>query len=251
MSPPPASAGAREHLGDRVEGAIEARADAERQITEGEARHPTRRAVVRAGVRLAIAGVSLYLVAPAVIDTAGSWRRLGALAPGWGVVMVVAQAVSVISLWWLQRIAMHRAAWVAVATSQLAGNGIAKVAPGGGAIGAALQYKLLVQAGMDRGRTVSGLTASNLLTLAVMLALPVLALPALLRGAVDRSLMEAALGGFGIFAVLAVIGAVALTTDEPLRRGGGGGQRGPHAPRPPAPPPCGPPPPPAFRAGPS
>src|SRR4051794_20909590 len=180
-------AAAREHLGDRLEGALEARADIPRQIAEGEARQPTRSRVLRAGFWLALTGVSLYLVAPAVIETAGSWRQLSGLAPGWALAALGLQALSITCLWWLQRVAMHDAPWYAVATSQLAGNGMSKVAPGGGAVGAALQYKLLVQAGVDRGRAVAGLTASNMLTLAVVLALPVLALPALIRGAVDRS----------------------------------------------------------------
>ena len=208
---------AREHIGDRLEGAIEARADAERQIAEGEARRPPRRRLLRCAFWLAITGVSLYLVAPAVIDTASSWRQLTELAPGWAAVAVAVQGAAVVCLWWLQRIAMHQAAWYAVSTSQLAGNGMAKVAPGGGAVGAALQYKLLVQAGVDGGRAVAGLTASNLLTLAIVLALPVVALPALIRGTVDRSLAELALGGFAIFVVLAAAGAVAFSTDGSLR----------------------------------
>ena len=80
-------------------------------------------------------------------------------------------------------------------TSQLAGNALAKVAPGGGAIGAALQYRMLVQAGLPAGATVAALTAVNLLVFAVVLALPVLAIPALLRGAVDRTLLETAIAG--------------------------------------------------------
>ena len=71
-------------------------------------------------------------------------------------------------------------------TSQLAGNALAKVAPGGGALGSALQYRMLVQAGLPPAATVSALTAVNLLVFAVVLALPVLAIPALLRGSVDR-----------------------------------------------------------------
>ena len=59
--------------------------------------------------------------------------------------------------------------------SQLAGNALGKIAPAGGAIGAALQYRMLVEAGLERGRTVAGITAVNLLTFAVVLALPVLA----------------------------------------------------------------------------
>ena len=86
--------------------------------------------------------------------------------------------------------------------SQLAGNALSKIAPAGGAIGAALQYRMLVDAGLERGRTVAGITAVNLLTFAVVLALPVLALPAFLRGSVDRNLIEATLIGVVVFALL-------------------------------------------------
>jgi uncharacterized membrane protein YbhN (UPF0104 family) len=76
---------------------------------------------------------------------------------------------------------------------------------------------MLVQAGVDRPRAVAGLTAANLLTLAIVLALPVLALPSFIRGTVDRSLVEAAIGGFGVFVVLLVVGAATLLFDRPLR----------------------------------
>jgi uncharacterized protein (TIRG00374 family) len=112
---------------------------------------------------------------------------------------------------------MDGPAWYAVATSQLAGNGMSKVAPGGGAVGAALQYRMLVQAGLRRTQAVAGLTAANLLTMAVVLALPVLAVPALVRGAVDRSLVEAAVGGLGLFALLFAAGVLMLAFDRPLQ----------------------------------
>ena len=41
--------------------------------------------------------------------------------------------------------------WRPVITSQLAGNALAKIAPGGGAMGAALQYKMLVRSGLPPG----------------------------------------------------------------------------------------------------
>jgi len=104
----------------------------------------------------------------------------------------------------------------AVATSQLAGNALSKVAPGGGAIGAALQYRMLVAAGFPSRPVVSGLTATSLLTFAVVLALPVLAIPALIRGAVDRTLLEAAIAGLVIFVVLAAVSALMLARDGPL-----------------------------------
>jgi uncharacterized protein (TIRG00374 family) len=128
----------------------------------------------------------------------------------------VLQGGSVLCLWILQHIAMAGSRRYAVATSQLAGNAMAKVAPGGGAVGAALQYRMLVQSGLPRTRAVAGLTASNLLTLAVVLALPVLAIPSFVRGIVDRSLLETSLAGLGVFVVLFGLGAWMLASDRPL-----------------------------------
>lgn len=204
------------HLGDRIEGALEQRADAEAQIAAGQRRAPGRRRVLRSAFWLTITAVSLYLAAPALVQTAGSWDDLATLAPAWALVAVGLQAVSVVCLWWLQHVTIRGSAWPAVATSQLAGNAMAKVAPGGGAVGAALQYRLLVTAGVRRSSAISGLTASNLLTLGVVLALPLLALPALVRGIVDRSLAEAAISGLAIFVVLLALGALALAFDGPL-----------------------------------
>ena len=100
--------------------------------------------------------------------------------------------------------------------SQLAGNALAKIAPGGGALGAALQYRMLVQAGIERGRAVAGLTAANLLTFAVVLALPVLVAPAVIRGGVQRSLVEGTLIGLVAFGVLLASGVAVLALDGPL-----------------------------------
>ena len=105
-------------------------------------------------------------------------------------------------LWAVQRIALGGGRWPDLIESQLAGNALAKIAPAGGAVGAALQYRMLVEAGHERGRAVAGITAINLLTFAVVLALPVLAVPAFFRGSVDRELLEATLVGVAVFALL-------------------------------------------------
>jgi uncharacterized protein (TIRG00374 family) len=203
-------------LGDRVEEALERRADVAGEIERGEAEQPSRRAILRTLVWLGITAVSLYLVAPALLNTLSSWRDLEKIAPIWLLAMAGLQAGAVVSLWAVQRIALHTRDWYAVATSQLAGNGIAKVAPGGGAVGAALQYRMLVQSGVVGARAVAGLTASNLLMLGVVLALPVLAIPAIARGGVDRSLVEATVIGLAVFVALFVIGALLLALDGPL-----------------------------------
>ena len=207
----------RERIGDRIEHRIEEHADAEREIERGEATTPTRQKIIRTAIWLTITGVSLYLVAPAVFDVFGSADEVGRIAPGWLVIMVVLQALSLLCLWALQRLAIHSRRWTPVVTSQLAGNALAKVAPGGGAIGAALQYKMLTQAGNERARSVSGLTAVNLLTFAVVCGLPVLAIPAIVRGYVRSDLAEGALVGLAVFVVLFALAAFALARDGPLR----------------------------------
>ena len=101
-------------------------------------------------------------------------------------------------------------------TSQLAGNALAKIAPGGGAMGSALQYKILVRSGAHPAATVTALTAINVLVFAMVLAMPVLAIPALLRGGVNDTLSHTAFAGLGVFAAASALGAVLLTTDGPL-----------------------------------
>jgi uncharacterized protein (TIRG00374 family) len=205
-------------IGDRLEQAIDERAHADRAIARGavEARGKAPGQLRRTAFWVTITGVSLYLVAPSVLEVLGSWQDVEKLAPGWLVAMVVAEALAMGSLWILQRLAIRTERWAAVVNSQLAGNALAKVAPGGGAVGAALQYRMLVDAGVRGPSVVSGLTAANLLTFAVVLAMPVLAVPALLRGGVDRGLLEAAVIGIALFAVLAVAATLLMAFDGPL-----------------------------------
>ena len=117
----------------------------------------------------------------------------------------------------MQRIALADPPWTPVAESQLAGNALSKIAPAGGAVGGALQYRMLVERGVDRARAATGVTAVNLLTFAVVLALPVLAIPTFLRGAVDRNLVEATLIGVVVFVLLLVVAIALLAFDKPLR----------------------------------
>ncbi|MGH2839130.1 MAG: lysylphosphatidylglycerol synthase transmembrane domain-containing protein [Thermoleophilaceae bacterium] len=208
----------RARIGDRLENAIEERAHVEEAIARGDAaaRESPPGRLRRTVFWVALTGISLYLVAPSIVEVLGSWKDVEKLAPGWLVVMLVAQTAAMASLWALQRLAIHTKPWSPVITSQLAGNALAKVAPGGGAIGAALQYRMLVDAGLQRPPVVSGLTAANLLTFAVVMAMPVLAIPALLRGGVDRGLLEAAVIGLALFVALAIAATLLVAFDGPL-----------------------------------
>ena len=155
-------------------------------------------------------------MAPSLLDVLGSWQNIERISWIWFPVMLALQTGGLACLWALQRMALRRARWSDVIESQLAGNALSKIAPAGGAVGAALQYRMLVEAGLERGRTVAGITAINLLTFAVVLALPVLALPSFLRGSVDRNLVEATLIGVAVFALLSAVGLALLAFNRPL-----------------------------------
>ena len=126
-----------------------------------------------------------------------SWDDLDEVEAAVVRAMIALQALSLACLWYVQRLALHTAKWIPVIHSQLAGNALSKIAPAGGAVGGALQYRMLVEDGAPRGRVATAITAVNLLTFAVVLVLPILALPAFLTGTVDRGLVTATLIGLG------------------------------------------------------
>jgi hypothetical protein len=130
--------------------------------------------------------------------------------------MLILQIGTNACLWELQRLALRTRRWRPVIAAQLASNALSNVAPGGGPVGAALQYRMLIAAGFPGPPTAAALTAVNVLVFAVVLGLPVLALPGLFRGEVNRSLLEAGIGAIVAFAVTAGVGALFLTTDGPL-----------------------------------
>jgi uncharacterized protein (TIRG00374 family) len=177
-------------------------------------------------VLLTLTGVSLYLVAPSLIELFSEAPRLAKLEPGWLVTMVGLEAASLGTVWMLQKICLDGPAWGAVIRSQLAGNALGKVAPGGGAAGATLQYRMLVESGVPGNAAAAGLTAAGLLTAATLLALPVLTVPGFFAGLpVDRGLVRAALLGTGVFVALAAVGGIVLASDRVLEMVGRVGQR--------------------------
>jgi uncharacterized protein (TIRG00374 family) len=205
----------REPVGDRIERAIEQRTD-EEELERAAAEEPRGPSLRRKVIWLAITGASLYLVAPSLVDVLGEADQVIKLQPAWLLAMAALQVASVVCLWELQRLALHCSKWRPVIASQLAANALSKVAPGGGAVGSALQHRMLVESGVPRGRSVAGLTASNLLVFAMVMALPVLALPAIVRGGVNRSLVEATLIGLTVFTVLLALATWFLARDAPL-----------------------------------
>ena len=181
--------------------------------------------VTRAAVVL-VAGITIYLVFPAITEVLASWPRLSTLDPRWFAVAIGAEIAHFICTFALQRLALRTRAWLPVVTSLLSGNAITLIMPGGAAVGAAVQFRMLATSGLDTSSTVGGLASFSLLGVGGLLALPVFALPIVLLGApVNRGLVNAALLGAAGFVLFAALGAVLLAYDAPLRWTGRVAQR--------------------------
>jgi uncharacterized protein (TIRG00374 family) len=173
--------------------------------------------LIKRAVALVVTAFCLYLVAPSLVEIFSSWPDIAGLEPLWLVAMAALEASSLATIWILQRICLRRPAFRSVVLSQLAGNAVSKVAPGGGAAGGAFQYRMLTDSGLPPGVVAAGLTAANLLAFATLLALPALTVPAVAIGLpVERGLVQAALLGAGLFVAVAAIGGVLLASDRAL-----------------------------------
>jgi uncharacterized protein (TIRG00374 family) len=197
------------------EAALAARADA------GKSPPLPWKALVKRAAVVAVGGISLYLVLPAITEVLASWPRLSTLHPWWVTAAIAAEVAHFSCTSALQRMALRTRQWFPVITSLLAGNAITRIVPGGAAAGAAVQFRMLAASGQDMTATAGGLAAVSLLGVAGLLALPAVALPVILAGAyTSRGLVNAALLGAVAFVAFAAFGAVLLTRDAPLRWAG-------------------------------
>ncbi len=193
-----------------------AEVEAETQTTV-DARSFERKILMRV-VLLCITAVSLYLLAPSLLQVFSSWTQLKSLNPFWIVPAVLFEAASFASLWALQRVALRTRSWFAVGTSQLSANAAGSVIPGGGAAAAAVQFGILVQSGVPGANVASGLAATWAATTAALFAIPVVgAVAAIFGTAAPRGLRDVAYLGGGAFVLLAIAAAVAFAWNEPLR----------------------------------
>jgi uncharacterized protein (TIRG00374 family) len=164
---------------------------------------------------LALTGLVLYGVGPAVVDVLGGWRDLDRLTPGWWIAVILTQVAGWGCLWALQRLALHRPDWFSVVTSQLASGALGRVVPGGAAAAAALQYRMLGQAGLQRATVATGLTAGSLLLLGALAGLPLLAVPAFVAGRkIPDGLLEAGGLALVLFVFLFALGALLMLSDR-------------------------------------
>jgi hypothetical protein len=186
---------------------------------EQEKSHPLAwKTVVKRAAMAVVAGIAIYLVFPAITEVLASWPRLSTLHPWWLFAAIGAEILHFACTFAVQRLALRTRAWFPVVTSQLAGNAVTLIMPGGAAVGAAVQFRMLAASGMATSETVGGLAAYSLLGVGGLLALPVFALPVILLGApINRGLEHAAFLGAAGFVAFAAFGAVILAYDAPFR----------------------------------
>jgi uncharacterized protein (TIRG00374 family) len=173
--------------------------------------------LLKRGLLLAITGVSLYLLAPALLEVFGAFDELDDISPLWFVAMIGLQVGSSACMWAIQKIAVRAEHWGPVITSQLASNSFGRVVPGGVAAAGAMQYAMLARGGVPAAAAASGMTASSLLVFGTLLALPLLAVPAIVTGvAVDPRLARAAEAGAVVFVAMIALGVACVIWDRPL-----------------------------------
>ena len=173
--------------------------------------------LARHGLLLVVTGVSLYLLAPALLEVFGAFDQLDDINPLWFVGMVALQVGSYACMWAVQRLAIRAQRWGPVITSQLASNAFGRVVPGGVAAAGAMQYAMLVRAGVPGAAAASGMTASSVIVFGTLLALPVLAVPAVVTGAtIDPGLLHAAVAGAVVFVAILAVGVACVVWDRPL-----------------------------------
>jgi uncharacterized protein (TIRG00374 family) len=129
-------------------------------------------------------------------------------------VLFVLQVACFGGTWILVRFALRTKRWFPIITSQLAGNAVSRVLPGGVAAGPALQAAMLARSGYPGVLTATAMSSTGLLLTGTLLLLPLLAVPALLFG---LSLPRALQFGLALSLILAVliaaIGLLLLRTD--------------------------------------
>ena len=188
-----------------------------RIATEAKSRpttHPVRRVIA-----VVVAGLSMYVLLPGLVHVLSSWPHLLQLEPWWLLVGFIAEASSFLCQMALLRLVLRTKNWFAVVTAFLAGNSVTNTLPGGDAVGASVQYRMLAGSGIDTVQAAGGLAVSSIIGVGALFALPIFALPVIVGGeAVSKGLVHAGeLGAIG-FALIVGLGVLVLKSDKALLR---------------------------------
>jgi uncharacterized membrane protein YbhN (UPF0104 family) len=172
-------------------------------------------------VMLLVAAIAFYFLLPQLLDV---WEQIPKLTAikWWFVVILPLEAGSFACQWKLTRTALPQVSWFVAGTAQLASNAIAKVVPGGAAVGGATGYRMLSVSGVNRATAGAALAATAIVSNGVLFALPMVAvLGSILTAPVPGDLAVIAWGGALLFLVLFAIVFTLVRFDRPLWAVGG------------------------------
>ncbi len=175
------------------------------------------RKILQRGVVLAIGVILLYLMQQQIQEFILSADRLRDVTAGWILVMVGAEALSFVCMWALIRVVLPDVSWFVAGTSQLVSNSVSRVVPGGAAVGGAALYRMLSVSGVGSSQAASAMAATGILSNALLFAIPTVAgLMALAGAPIPERMLPAAIAGGVLFAILMLVGVVAMAFTRPL-----------------------------------
>ncbi|MFT7474802.1 MAG: hypothetical protein ACI81L_001734 [Verrucomicrobiales bacterium] len=178
---------------------------------------------VKRALLLALAILVLSFLAPQifdkVLDVLSQAERLREIRLVWFLLMLGAEILSFLCLWWLIRILLPKVSWFVAATSQLTANSVSRVVPGGGgaAAGGATLYRMLAVSGTKPTEAGGALAAMSVLSTAALAAIPVIGVAIALFGApIPEGLSPIAIASAVLCVLLLSVGAISLRTTAPL-----------------------------------
>lgn len=169
-------------------------------------------------VFLGITAFALYGLAPKLLDMWDDVPQLREISLLWFGAMIIAETASYACSWKLTRIALPTVSWFVAATAQLSSNAVAKIVPGGAAIGAGVNFRMLSVSGVERGSAGAALAANSIISNGVLLCLPLVALGLSIIGApIPRGMTHVAWGGALLFVLLFGVAFSLVRFDRPIR----------------------------------
>lgn len=173
----------------------------------------------RRALLLIVSVVALALLWPQLSSVYREVGTIGDVAPGWLVAIAFTVTVQMVSNWELHRILLRTSRWFDVATPQLTGNAASHLFPGGNAIGAGIQVRMLTTAGFEVTRVATSLGAFSILgTVSGFVVLPFVVLLASAAGSrIDARLIVAMWIGAAVLLVVLIAIVAAVRRDGPWR----------------------------------
>lgn len=167
---------------------------------------------------LVVMAIAFYGLAPRLLDMWDQIPQLRTVSIYWFVAILICEIGSYACAWELTRVALPKVSWFVAATSQLTSNAVAKIVPGGAAVGAATGFRMLSVSGIEKGSAGAALTATSIISNGVLLCLPMVALFLSILGApIPDGMIHVAWGGAALAVVLFAFAFSLVRFDRPIQ----------------------------------